>query len=139
MRFGNLRSAALAIFAVMLVAPSLAAQTDIKPSSKQGLAPRTPPTRTALNLRATSSGPGVVNLQWDTAPDVVSYRIERAKQTAEGNVQFFVIIDRHPTNSFTDTGLWNAVTYWYRVSTLLDPKAAATSQTSSVVEVTIAP
>lgn len=142
MRFDNLRTMALAVAAAALITPALAAQTD----SKQLLNPTTTTARIAIAVIAMSPGPGTVDLQWDAVRSAVGYRIERRKvdsELVEGPrvpaAQFFAVADGHPTNRYTDTGLWNGATYEYRVTAVFDSKATAVVVTSGSVKVTTAP
>ncbi len=141
MRFGNLCTTAVALAAAAILTPALAAQTD----SKQGT---TTTTRIAILVSATSPGPGTVSLQWKPVSGAVSYRIERAKiygpepEEGWGRVTatgFFVIADRHPNNSYTDTGLWDGMTYQYAVTAQFDTKASTSYTAFGRATVTTAP
>lgn len=137
MRFGIFCTTALAVASAALLTPALEAQTD----SKQA--------RTTITVIATSPGPGAVDLQWNGARGAVSYRIERGKVVDPGaldgrrspvpSTQFFVVVDRHPTTSYKDTGLYPDVTYEYRVTAQFDSKTTASESASGSVTVTIAP
>ncbi|MFN2398483.1 MAG: hypothetical protein ABR543_07550 [Gemmatimonadaceae bacterium] len=141
MRFGNLCTTAVALAAAAILTPVLAAQTV----SKQGT---TTTTVIPIYVSATSPGPGTVSLQWNPVSGAVSYRIERAKiygpEPEEGwsrviATQVFVIADRYPNNSYTDTGLWDGMTYQYVVTAQFDAKASTSYTAFGRVTLTITP
>jgi fibronectin type 3 domain-containing protein len=88
-------------------------------------APTTPPP-TPANLQATA-GNAQVALTWSASAGATSYNVKRS--TTNGGP--YTQISSPSTNSFTDTGLTNATTYYYVVSAVNSAGQSANSNQAS--------
>jgi fibronectin type 3 domain-containing protein len=64
------------------------------------------------NVTVTALSSSSLDVSWDAVTGAVSYTVYRSS-TVSGTYTF---LDRTTSNSFTDTGLLNATTYFYKVT-----------------------
>jgi cellulose 1,4-beta-cellobiosidase len=99
-------------------------------SSEVSATPQVAPPAAPTNVMATASS-GQVALNWSASPGATSYNIYRSTTPgAEGSTPYRTGIT---ATSFTDTGLSNGTTYYYKVSAV---NAGGQSATSSEVSAT---
>ncbi len=74
------------------------------------------PTAAPANLRVTNEGNGTVSLEWNSVSGSAGYNVYRSPLSGGG----FLKVNGSPLSgtSFTDTGLQNAKTYFYVVTSL---------------------
>lgn len=87
------------------------------------------PTAAPANLQVVNVGDGTVSLAWDEVPGSAGYNLYRSPLSGGGWVK--VNIDPLATTEFTDTGLENARTYYY-VITSLDAKGNESDYSNEV-------
>ena len=74
--------------------------------------------KTPENLTAEIDSYTAITISWDTVPDVDGYNIYRSKSSYRD----FEKIGSSVTNSYTDTGLSDSATYYYKVSSYTGDK-----------------
>jgi formate-dependent nitrite reductase cytochrome c552 subunit len=100
----------------------------------QGLA-ITPPT----NLSATAVGSGSINLTWnDNSNNETGFRIERAKD-ANFSVELAVFTVASNSTAYSDTGLTQATTYYYRVFAFDNAGVSSPTNTASATTLAAPP
>lgn len=82
------------------------------PSAPQTFTYAPPPVPTGLS--AASGSNGFVNLQWNTSSGATAYNVKRALRSTG----FFATIATTNGTTFTDTGLSNGLTYYYKVAAI---------------------
>lgn len=72
------------------------------------------PPAVPTGLSAASGSNGFVNLQWNASTGATAYNVKRASRSTG----YFATITTIGGTSFTDTGLTNGLTYYYKVSAI---------------------
>jgi hypothetical protein len=81
-----------------------------------------------MNLSAISGSNGLVRMNWNATPATTAYNVKRS---AMSNGYFATIATVSGTTSYTNTGLTNGLTYYYKVAALNNGVSSSDSASAS--------